>query len=111
MGIETAYAVNDMVMHRFGMESSEMKVVYRVMEIITNTCYAGTQVFYRLRPVCLVKKHERFKGDGSFTWEVRAGHSGRMTDKNNNLGWEEFREDELEPITQKYTDVLANAKA
>ncbi len=58
MTITTKYNIGDILQHKFNsnhkmkeFELHDFIVKFRVLEIIATSCYAGTQINYRLRPL------------------------------------------------------------
>lgn len=92
MNIETKYNVNDLVQHKYQKAfGAKRKSAFEVIEIVTNSCYAGSQVFYKCRMIHSVTE-ERL----SDIYEiVDFGPTGTS-----NGEYVEFREDELKPCEE-----------
>lgn len=84
--IETKFQINDLCKRKMDVDTEEKITLMQVMEIDTNTCYAGTQVFYKCRILFLSKTRDPEK-----PWRI--GHSVSKDPKQ--MGWETYREDEL----------------
>ena len=95
MEIETRYDITDFVRRRFDRDTNETILALHVMEIITQTCYAGTQVFYLCRQLKAEKVFEKpFKREGDFVWAICHSYSQRSGE----MGVVKYREDELLPL-------------
>lgn len=105
MYIKTRFDVNNLVRHKFDNHGDKEKFAFEVMEIGSNTCYAGTQIFYTCRPIVVIKEFKvKYKEDGEFTWEVY-----HTSYKNNESGLERLREDELVELEQETVDIILGA--
>lgn len=100
MIIETKFKINDLVQHKFqkqgttkgnGDFKSTMKF-FEVLYIHTETCSAGTQVFYRCRPFFPLVENN-YKEDGKVL-DIGFGVSPQTIE-----GTAYFREDELKPMS------------
>lgn len=93
MIIETKFRVGDIVGHIFDHQKDGIRVM-QVMEVDTNTCYAGTQIFYQCRAILLKLE------DGVWeTYSTRGDNSG-------DTGFRKYREDELAPASDKAIKIL-----
>lgn len=101
MKIETKFDINNLVQHKFNkctsLENGDVVCAYEVMDITTNTCYAGTQIFYDLRPI-----HKIFFTSGYADKKKTSIDIGTGYTKFQN-GWIRYREDEL--IAAKQSDI------
>lgn len=105
MRIETKFDVNNFAVRKFDTNAKDVIQVLEVMEVISQTCYAGTQVFYLCKPVIAQKKYENdWKKDGEFTWVI--GHGINKDD--NSTGWKKYREDELIEAPKEHVDLILN---
>lgn len=103
MEIKTKFNVNNLAKRKFDTDSKNYREALEVMEIISQTCYAGTQVFYLCKPiVCKKEFNERWKEDGEFKWVV--GHGVSQTD--DQTAWRKYREDELIEAPQELVDII-----
>lgn len=85
MKIETKFDVNNLVKRKFDKQLMGKKLFcLEVMEVISQTCYAGTQVFYLCRPV--------YAENNRNEWDVFHGVNATS---DNQTGWRKYREDEL----------------
>ncbi len=103
MKIETKFDVNNLLVHKFTPLDNDKINALEVLEIRTNTCYAGTQNFYDCRAVVLKKHYNRYKTD-EFTWDVL--HSAIHSDRN--MGMITYREDELIELPQEFIEIILN---
>ncbi len=100
MNIETKFKINDLVQHKFaklatlkGMNDSKSAIkFYEVLYIHTETCSAGTQVFYRCRPYYPIFENA-YKADSEI---IDIGYG---MGENVNQGTSYFREDELKAMS------------
>ena len=105
MKLETKFNVDDLVGHKFNRIRPSKLVCYRVMEVVTQTCYGGTQVFYDCRMIIASKQFEGFKEKGPFTWEVE--HAVRAEGHERACGTFRYREDEVIDLTQEQKDIFS----
>lgn len=87
MKIEPLFEIGNLVQRQYEDVGQEAKLALQVMEVITQTCYAGTQIFYLCRPL-FAKRH---KWSESWKWTIGHG-TAKMP---NDAGWTKYREDEL----------------
>lgn len=106
MTIETKFNVNDIVQSKFsrGLTTYRHTIAYEVLEIQTQTCYGGTQVFYLVRPIMIengidLGKKDTAKGDEYPRKTMSVEAMGCPIEK-----CPKFREDELMACA---ADVLA----
>lgn len=103
MEISTRFNISDLTAHKYEHQTSRRKSVLEIMEVITTSCYAGTQVFYLCRLIILEKKIQLSNLDKK-EWSIY--HSiGKDV---NDTGWKKYREDELIPLSQEITQLLKN---
>lgn len=105
MAIEPKYKIGDVLQRTLSRHTNWKLTALQVMEIITQTCYAGTQIFYlcRVIHIQLSKRHD-FDADRQAEWIVGHGVS------NSNGGWgvQKYREDELEAADKKVLEIINN---
>lgn len=108
MNIETKFNVGDIVKHKY--ESNPERVMgFEVMEIKSNTCYAGTQNFYYCRALFADKVFKnRFDENSEFQWAVSYSVSN---DPHMPTAWQQMREDELIFVTDEERIILTNCSA
>lgn len=105
MKIETKFEINNLVKRKFDSDYENSRCCLEVMEIISQTCYAGTQVFYLCRSIILNKQFEHeYKKEGAFKWVIL--HN--VSQEENNLGWRKYREDELIEAPNEIIDIILN---
>jgi hypothetical protein len=105
MKIETKFDVNNFVVRKFDTNEKDTFRVLEVMEVISQTCYAGTQVFYLCRAMVANKEYEKqWKQEGEYTWVI--GHV--LGKDENSTGWRKYREDELIEAKQEHVDLILN---
>lgn len=92
MEIKTKFKVGDLAKHKFEQNDKHEISSLEIMTIITETCYASTQVFYQCRHLFAKKVFENeYKKEGDFIWKVAYG----ISKDDNKIGWAKYREDEL----------------
>lgn len=102
MTIETKFKINDLVQHKFaksptlkGMNDLKTSIkFFEVLYIHTETCSAGTQVFYRCRPYYPIVENA-YKADSEII------DIGFGIGQNGTEGTSYFREDELKPMSNE----------
>lgn len=105
MVVKTQFDVHNLVRHKFENRGANNFIGLEVMEVVAQTCYGGTQVFYLCRAIiCQKEFKEKWKESGDFNWNVTNGIS-KQGDINN-MGWEKFREDELIELEQDRIDII-----
>ena len=103
MKITSKFGIGDLVQRKYETEGRTSFIVHEIMNVFTDTCYIGTQVFYLCKALILTKeyKHEYLK-TGDFTWCVYPG----ISEGDNTTGMKKLREDELIPIEKKYREII-----
>lgn len=99
MTIEPKFKINDLVQHKFAKAAtldglSEMRSIVKFFEVLyihTETCSAGTQIFYKCRNYYPVS-------DG-YGKEMKIVDIGYGMGENGTQGLMYFREDELKPLS------------
>lgn len=103
MEIKTKFDVNNLVKRKFDTNSKNRMSALEVMEVIAQTCYAGTQVFYLCKPVIAEKEFkDKWKEDGEFSWVIAHG----ISQEENQAGWRKYREDELIEAPKEVIDII-----
>ena len=103
MKIETQFTINNLIKHKFDTGEKAGHTLFEVLGISTDTCYAGTQIFYTCRPILLIKIwKDKWKEEGEFDWEVKHGVSGK--DGHNAL--QKYREDEIVEAPNELVDIV-----
>lgn len=106
MEITTKFNVNDLTQRKWDRSPENKLFALEIMEIISQSCYAGTQVFYLCRQIQMFKSFkEKYKEEGDFKWVVAHG----ITNEEGEMGWIKYREDELIPAPKESLEILHNA--
>jgi hypothetical protein len=102
MKIETKFNVNDIVEAKRSVHGDDSFIAYEIMEILSNTCYVGTQIDYLARPMLCT--HERIKpyGDEKYKWKIDVAYGKDIHDS----GWKRYREDELIEASNEARSVI-----
>lgn len=105
MEIKTKFNVNDLLKRKYDVDPKNTVFALEVMSITSETCYAGTQVFYQCRTILAKKEFElKYQEKGEFTWEI---HHAIGSD-GNTLGWQRYREDELVEALKETKNIIKN---
>jgi hypothetical protein len=103
MIIVSKFDVHNLVKRKFDSGGKLGFTAFEVMEVISQTCYAGTQIFYLCKPIIV---HREFKNEyskeGEFSFNV--GHG--LASRDGELGWTKYREDELIELPKEEMDVI-----
>ncbi len=93
MQIKVKFKVGDLVKQKFDSNRKHEFSAMEILEVVTSTCYSGTQVFYYCRHLFAKKEFDsEYKKEGDFVWMI--GHS--INNKNSSkMGWHKYRDDEL----------------
>ena len=103
MKIETKFDVNNLVKRKFDTDGNDKLQALEVMEISSQTCYAGTQIFYHCKPIVATKEFkEKWKEQGEFSWVI--GHGIGKDD--NSKCWRLYREDELIDCPESIINII-----
>lgn len=106
MEFKTIFNIHDLVKHKYESRGIESEVLcYEVLEVMTQTCYAGTQVFYDCR---LIQSNEEnlYKKDSEGN-HMYVRRSGVAIGKDSHLmASQRFREDELVLLDEKSTAIM-----
>ena len=109
MKIESKFDVNNIVAHKFQKDGHDAFIASEILGVQTDTCYAGTQVFYLCRNLMLQKKRDfEYKGDEvekKHKWEVNHAISG---DTKGQIPLQGYREDEIVECPKKFIDIILN---
>lgn len=102
MEIKTKFNIYDIVQHKFQKNVSKERGVdgYEILEIITQTCYAGTQIFYQCRPFFKLYKKDYTRDIGNVNTLIDILHGEKMDIR--------LREDELKECPQDLIDFMKN---
>jgi hypothetical protein len=105
MKIETEFDVHNLVKRKFDKNTTDTVQLLEVMAIKSDTCYAGTQIFYHCRSVVAHKnfKHE-FSKTGDYEWSI--GHG--VNNDSDRLAWRQYREDELVDAPEDEMNLILN---
>ena len=107
MKLESKFDINNLVSHKFQTIEKDGFPVYEVLEVITQTCYGGTQVFYDCRMIFLRKEYaSEWKSTGEFKYSIAVG----ISKEDGKMGTQRFREDELIEAKKEYIDVILGGK-
>lgn len=95
MEIQTEYKVGDLLETKYSDYGPKHMIAYEVAEIITVTCLAGTQVYYRCRAIVFKLGYEK-------RWTIeRTGVHTNMKEE-----YYKYRSDELVPASHMVYAVL-----
>lgn len=97
MEIKTKFNVHDLLVHKYDMDKINSVIALEVLQIKTESCYAGTQVFYDCRAIIANKSSKDDR------WHI--GHSVILSE-DNKTGWKKYREDELLPASKETINLL-----
>lgn len=106
MEIKTNFKVNDLVLSKYQKQfdinkpTNKFLICMEVMQITTNTCMAGTQIFYDCRTMHVITATSFV--DGKMTEKVLDLSPGSLRDGD----YTRFREDELKPVSQEVVDFI-----
>jgi hypothetical protein len=102
MTIETKFKINDLVQHKFAKAPTlkglnDLKTAIKFFEVLyihTETCSAGTQVFYRCRAYYPIVESSYKEDSKIIDIGYGLGEDGKQ-------GTTYFREDELKPLSNE----------
>lgn len=101
MEINTKFNVGDLIKHKYTSQSKKRKFALFVKEVTTQTCYAGTQVFYICRLIFVEKiLDSKFDEEGTFEWVTGFNHEQKLC---------KLREDELTDLDKETLDIISKA--
>lgn len=105
MEIKTQFDIHNLVQRKFDTGSKSVTTLLEVMDIKTETCIAGTQVFYATRPISIVKEYnDKWNDEKGFELRVMHGFTNEKLNTLTNLPI--YREDELITAKQEYIDII-----
>lgn len=102
MNIETKFEVNNLLLHKFTNTKNANITALEVIFVNTETCSAGTQVFYMCRPILVMTKKDWEEGKAIFKKIVE--HAVGQRDFEG--CWHKYREDELIAAPQDVIDLV-----
>jgi len=114
MNIKTKFDVGSFAIHkhqslgeRYGMGGIKEEIIplMEIMDIISEVCYAGTQVFYLARIIQLEKSVSTYDNN-KVTWS--SGYSQNHINSFQGTGYYKYREDELVPCPK---DIVKKLKS
>lgn len=98
MKLKSRFDIHSIVRRKFdNSDKIATLIVYQVMEIHSQTYYAGTQIFYLCRPNIL-----NYIDSSENKWIISHG-TGK---DDHNLGWKKYREDELVKASKEIIEVF-----
>ena len=105
MEIKTKFNVNNLVISKYQKDpvkrnNSELFCCYEVIDINTQTCMAGTQIFYIVRPIhgFITNEYKEGKRESKFTDFNIASYQNRE--------YATIREDELVEASKEIIDLV-----
>lgn len=105
MEIQTQFDVHNLVKHKFSSHGKKVICALEIMEVLSNTCYGGTQIYYWCRPIVARVEKDGYGENAKTFWVI-----GYAIDKGETVeGYAKFREDELVSLTQKEIDIILGA--
>ena len=102
MNIQSKFDINDILVQQFSRKSQTYFQALQVLEVVTQSCYAGTQVFYFCRPIIGHREVELFKEKRDYVWRIDHG----LSKNDHEMGWQKYREDELLKAPQEILDII-----
>ena len=104
MEIKTKFNVDYLLSRKHDVMPDDVFTVLEVMEILTETCYTATQIFYLCRLIKANKEFEKpYDKSSKYTWVI--GHKYGVGD--NSLCWKKYREDELILCPIEYLKIIS----
>ena len=103
MNIKTKFSVSDFAKRKYDQQLKDQFQILEVMQIHSETCYAGTQVFYLCRMLFAKKEKSYVANPGE---EVQWAISHSIGKEEHSTGWLKYREDELVEITDGSDELL-----
>ena len=103
MEIKTKFNVDYLLSRKHDVMPDDVFTVLEVMEILTETCYTATQIFYLCRLIKANKEFEKpYDKSTEYTWIIghHAGHG------DNSSGLKKYREDELILCSDEYRKIV-----
>lgn len=104
MEIKAKFEINDLTKAKYDTAHKGQTILLEIMFINTETCSAGTQIFYTCRVIVIMKEFKHsYSKEGAYTWEVAHGINNKQ---DNATGYQKYREDELIPATSDLLDIV-----
>lgn len=104
MDIKAKFNINDLLRAKYDSTHKGQIVLLEAMFVMTETCSAGTQVFYICRAIILLKEYKNeFRKKGSYVWNIAHGVNN---DKDNSTGYRKYREDEIIGASSYLLDIV-----
>lgn len=101
MEIKTKFEVGDLLERRYTVKDIEKTfTLHEVLEVVSSTCYTGTQVFYFCR--ALIAKKEKDYLSKESRWNVH----NAISHEDSSMGWQKMREDELIIARKECQDII-----
>ncbi len=101
MEIKTKFNINDLVQYKFHIENNKRSTFfYEIQFIHTETCSAGSQVFYLCRPIAILySEHylDNAKVIELSDFDLRKPRDGE---------YQKFREDEIVPASKNLIEIM-----
>lgn len=99
MEIKTKFKIGSLVKVKYDRWHNGDRIdLFEVLEIMTQTCYKDSQIFYIMRQIVCEKKYEKeFTKTGDYEWFVFHGTGA----SDHSSGWKKYREDELEFVSDE----------
>ncbi len=113
MELKTKFDINDIVEAKHDAGSPERFVYMEVMEITTQTCYAGAQIFYKCRVAQAEKMEYREKSREAgvpSTFKSIWVLGNLLSQQDGQMGWKTFREDEVFMLAPHKLKIIEEAK-
>ena len=101
MEIKTKFEIEDLLSLKTDRRDKDRFHALIVMEITSETCYSGTQIFYVCRMISGEKIYSMTES-GVYEWAI--GHI-KGSDKHD-TGWKRYREDELIKSSKEVVKII-----
>lgn len=103
MEIKTKFEITDLVTLKTERRDNSRLHAMVIMEIVSQTCYSGTQLFYLCRVLTGEKVHEiSYDKKSPFVWII-----GHIQGSNvNDGGYKKYREDELIESSKEVKSII-----
>ena len=69
MEIKTKFNVNNLVQARRTKQGHDSFIAHEIMQIKTDTCYVGTQIFYFTRAIIGIREQIRPYSENKYEWK------------------------------------------
>ena len=103
MEIKTKFEITDLVTLKTERRDSIRIHAMVIMEIVSQTCYVGTQLSYLCRIITGVKVHEiSYDKNSPFEWVIGHAQGSNIND----TGWKKYREDELIVVSKEVKSII-----